>query len=502
MIRVVIADDELMMRSGLRSLIDWKQYGMSVVAECSNGKEVLEVMDNEDIQILITDIQMPLVNGLQLMKQSLERNADLQVILVSSYDEFAYVQEGIRYGAIDYLFKPTLDADQLANALSRCVAKIEQKRIQEAALGAKIHAATSLLELDLKQFLLGNKDSIPPNVSWLSSPCVCMYMKIHQLEKTEEPYGSMLEDILCKELQSLFYSEFIQGITVEIGTDMVLAIFPEQLEPKFPVPVFKKNVEEKLQITLTIGYMAVEGIKSLKAKLTIVKQLEDYVFFEGIGQMMDMDHLLQFGSLEEASELRNHDTEPASFLIHEKIKQWRERTKSPAQVKKEACQLLLSISYALGITESLPEFLEMINYTETLEDVENVLMLRFEDAGRSVEGYAGKLIAKALEYMTLKFREEINLQEVADYIHVSRSYFSLLFKRHTGKKFIDYLIELRIREAKRLLCCRDYKIYEVAEQTGFKDVKYFSKLFKRMTGYTPIEYREHQLSLSDGLTKT
>ncbi|WP_251033806.1 helix-turn-helix transcriptional regulator [Bacillus sp. ISL-75] len=103
------------------------------------------------------------------------------------------------------------------------------------------------------------------------------------------------------------------------------------------------------------------------------------------------------------------------------------------------------------------------------------------------------MITKALEYIENHYKENLTLQSVADFVHLNKSYFSLLFKKQTGRNFIDYIIELRIREAKRLLAQYDCHIYEVAEAAGFKDVKYFSKMFKKMTGFTPVKYREeHQ----------
>jgi two-component system response regulator YesN len=120
--------------------------------------------------------------------------------------------------------------------------------------------------------------------------------------------------------------------------------------------------------------------------------------------------------------------------------------------------------------------------------MEHPSQLRLND-----KGHGGQLITKAIEYIKLHYREELTLQEVADTIHVSKSYFSNLFKKQSGQNFIDYLIDLRLHEAKRMLVQNEYKIYEVAEKSGFNDVKYFSKLFKKMTQMTPVEYREkHQ----------
>ncbi|MNN48685.1 Bifunctional transcriptional activator/DNA repair enzyme AdaA [compost metagenome] len=142
------------------------------------------------------------------------------------------------------------------------------------------------------------------------------------------------------------------------------------------------------------------------------------------------------------------------------------------------------------------EQLELIRKTETLEQLASFMVGELEQNGMSIipqlsdNGYSGQLIARALEYIAAHFTENLTLQSVADTIHLSKSYFSLLFKKQTGRNFIDYLIELRIREAKRLLAQDDSRIYDVAQGAGFNDVKYFSKVFKKGTGFTPVEYRE------------
>jgi two-component system response regulator YesN len=138
---------------------------------------------------------------------------------------------------------------------------------------------------------------------------------------------------------------------------------------------------------------------------------------------------------------------------------------------------------------------------ETIDQMVTLLVCQLEEIRTALtpklidNGYDEELIKKALEYISAHYTESITLQSVADIVHLSKSYFSLYFKKQTGRNFVDYLIDLRIREAKRLLVENENRIYDVAEAAGFKDVKYFSKVFKKVTGLTPMAYREkHQVS--------
>ena len=181
------------------------------------------------------------------------------------------------------------------------------------------------------------------------------------------------------------------------------------------------------------------------------------------------------------------------------VSKWSTGSMTPEQVRREAYELLSAHAYLNGDSKTLSDYRDHIWRCDTVGQLEAALrhfaqemehpgQLRLQD-----KGHGGQLIAKAISYIKLHFREELTLQEVADTIHVSKSYLSNLFKKQSGQNFIDYLIDLRLHEAKRMLVQKEYKIYEVAEKSGFNDVKYFSKLFKKMTQMTPVEYREkHQ----------
>jgi two-component system response regulator YesN len=164
-------------------------------------------------------------------------------------------------------------------------------------------------------------------------------------------------------------------------------------------------------------------------------------------------------------------------------------------LKEEACRVLSVMFKQTADPYALVESFDLLFQSESLDELcarlmEQVDELRKHGWEKAAEIDSKSPVAQAIEYIRSHYTETITLQQVADHVHVSKNYFSILFKQTTGQNFIDYLINLRIERAKELLMTTELKVYEVAEQSGFNDTKYFSKLFKKVTGVSPVDYRE------------
>ncbi|MCZ8518300.1 MULTISPECIES: helix-turn-helix transcriptional regulator [Paenibacillus] len=298
---------------------------------------------------------------------------------------------------------------------------------------------------------------------------------------------------MFEELSGLFYTEFQDGVAAAIGGEAIFAVFPLQEGEMSLVHRFHQRVEARLRVNCSLGYTIIRGREQLATGYAASRQVIQKRFFRGIGRVFELDGSRSKETAAEQAKSKYSGANMAE-VIEVKMKQWRGEIKSAERVKMEASQIMSSFMYTQGSTAALPELIERIRQMETLDQLEELLMTVLADLGKLNPGATWTLIEKAVDYMKQRYKEEIHLQEVADHVHLSRSYFSILFKKHTGSSFIDYIHELRITEAKRLLLQNEYKIYEVAEESGFNDVKYFSRLFKKMTGQTPQEYREQQPS--------
>lgn len=389
MCKVLIVDDEPVIRFGLKASIDWKTEGLDLIGDYPNGEEALRAIQSVQPDILITDIKMPLMDGITLMKHAIERYPHLKVILVSSYNDFEYVREGLRLGAVDYILKPTLEPEDLLQLLRNTIKKIHQEKNIESKLSqiedSNVLEERRRIENEIKRIILSeekrlNLENFP---KWLQNDFLFVYMEMNQDAKVEMEYDLLYKSYVLDEIQTLFYQKIRNGISFSIGDTKMLFLIEKDKHEMEIVDSLRKQIDDEINLRFAFSHLTVSNVTS-------------------IGQ--------SFLQLQQAIDKKSLSTD-------------------------------------------------------------------------------NELIDKALDFIHQHYTEEMTLQRIGEYVHISRNYFSIIFKRHLDKNFIDYVIELRVNKAKELLVQTSLKIYEVAEKSGFRDVKYFSKAFKRLTGLSPVDYR-------------
>lgn len=515
MFRVLIVDDEPVIRKGITSFIDWEKEGIMVDDQYANGAEALSALEKQPYDILITDIKMPLLGGIELTKKALELYPWLKVILISNYSDFEYVKEGLKLGAVDYLLKLTLKKDDLLAVLRRCITMLKEERKKDSELNRYQQEAVYLerkrVEQEMKKLIVQEQPSFSSTEwapSWLEHSYACVYLMLDGAEELRENHGFLYMQFLLEEWQKMFYKQ------IEIGTAMIVAesslflILPDLNGAEQQQLIqWKQYIEKEWHVSTSAGIVTEQGINNYFKGFTDSFSACQRRFFEGLGGFYHMNR-----SENIKIDKKIHDWwpffdmisngDPTSSAIEYALKLWNGGSLPSEQVKQEACSLLTGTYRLLGAEESmLPELHDLLFKAETIDQMVSMLVCQLEEIRTTFtpklidHGYDEELIKKALEYIAAHYTENITLQSVADIVHLSKSYFSLYFKKQTGRNFVDYLIDLRIREAKRLLVENENRIYDVAEAAGFKDVKYFSKVFKKVTGLTPMTYREkHQVS--------
>ncbi|WP_372661665.1 response regulator [Cohnella sp.] len=515
--QVLIVDDEPIIRKGLKSFIEWEKEGLSLQGDCANGFEALEIIKSQHIDILITDIKMPVMDGLQLTREALEVNPNMKIVLISSYNEFEYVREGMKSGAIDYLLKPSLEADELVSVLRRCKQGLRHHREQLDVIEKYNNHALVLrrkkYEQDIIKLLVTNhSDSRLVDIfGEYNGTYMCAFVILDGLHDWQERYGKLHISVIYEDIQAIFYDSFDKGTAPLLAGEGIYLLYPDAEsaeDAEVMLYQFKKLVEDALGMQITISYCMEQATQLLEESINKSRSAGLLRFFEGTGKIYKWLELSKIRENEtEHIEMNMHTlleiirkSEQSTSVIETLEARWRSKELSSEQVKKEAVEFITAFAYSNGVSRSYSDFRENVWRCETLEQVESTVrglmkemehpsLLRLND-----KGHSGQLVTKAIEYIKLHYLEELTLQDVADSIHVSKNYCSNLFKKQAGQNFIDYLIDLRMHEAKRLLVLGECKIYEVAEKSGFNDVKYFSKLFKKITQMTPLEYRENHQS--------
>ncbi|BCG61460.1 response regulator transcription factor [Paenibacillus sp. URB8-2] len=519
MYKVLIVDDEAVIRNGISAIIDWEKEEMLVEDHYANGTEALTAMSERSFDILITDVKMPLMDGIQLTKRALELYPWLKVILISHYSDFEYVKEGLKVGAADYLLKLTLNRDELLAVLRRCVSLLEEERKRALELNyfrqSAAYRKRKGLEQEIKRRIVQKRPSSLATgwaPAWMDRRYACVYLTLDKAEEWIENYGYLYVHFLLEEIQEAFYEHIAEGAAMLAADSSLFLVVPDnEGDSEKLILEWKSTLEAGRGISTSAGTAVKQGIHHLLKGFADCRSACQRRFFEGLGGLYPMKVVETGVKAYENTYIPNDWTlfsemirsgDPVSSAIELALERWKNGTLNPEQVRQEACELLAGVHHLHPDSRwLLPHRQDMLLRTETLEQLSSYLTGQLEEIRQSLmpaladNGYGGQLITKALEYISAHYTGNLTLQSAADSVHLSKSYFSLYFKKQTGRNFIDYLIELRIREAKRLLAQNDIRIYDVAEAAGFKDVKYFCKAFKKVTGLTPLEYREkHQVT--------
>ncbi|WP_182914330.1 response regulator [Paenibacillus sp. 1011MAR3C5] len=508
--RAIIVDDEPIIRFGIKASLDWSKEGIELAGDCANGAEALQLIEEEPVDLLITDIKMPVMDGLALTKRVLELHPATKVILVSSHNDFEYVREGLRLGVADYILKHTLEPEDLQQVVRRCLVMLEkEERGREQRPGTdsgdaarqRKHWEGELKRLLLQQRALPASGEFP---AWLGDGYWGLAIVLNRVSAIEEQQGYLFKSVLLEQLTDVLYTAVPEGIGVQTGEHELFFLLPAAScdDAGQRLAELKARMEEESGASVTIGYAWGRDTVSIRETFEQGKLASGRGFFRGSGiyryQLSDAERRegLRLPVLYRANE--GAGDERLAELLGEWRDDWRQGGCPPLELKEEASRVLSIMFKQQADPYVLVESFDRLFKTETLGELCDALQSGISElrkvrmAGFDAPG-SHHPIDKALEYIRGHYLESMTLQQVADYVHVSKNYFSILFKKVTGQNFIDYVITLRVQRAKELLGGTELKVYEVAEQSGFNDVKYFSKLFKKLTGHSPIEYRERML---------
>jgi two-component system response regulator YesN len=528
MIKVMIADDETLARVGLKTLIPWEKYGFALIGEAENGKIALDLALQLKPDIVITDIKMPLLNGVELIAALREHLEDTKFIVLSSYGDFDYVKEAMRIGAEDYILKLQMEPDQFIELLNKVKLKIEAERsVHKEKIKDEWYKRRNLPALRIKLFqdllfnYYVNEEEINDQFEYLaiklhSNNFVCLLLRVENRELYDRyddndryilTYGitNVIEEILQNYPDAYVIStnsmEF--AIICSFGAD-------SENEAKSIAEKVSRHVENALKTYLNfkcrIGISGVcSHFRNLKTAYRQASEALDQGFSElkhtifHYQQHLNSSHSVgfeeEFKSIEKAFHVLDGGLIGRAFdqFIH-KIDDGR-FNKSEETLRGICWSLTFMVTvWGKEFTEEDLDKTVPLSHLEqfrTLDDFRNwIVELKAKAISLPLKIDEGKnTVARAKKYMLVNYDKDISLKSVSNYLNISPNYLSFLFKRGTNENFIDFLIHVRIEQAQYLLKHSSSKIYEIGMKVGYNDAYYFSKIFKKVTGQTPLEYR-------------
>ncbi len=513
--KIMLVDDEILIRETIRERVDWEGEGFQYCGDAADGELALPLIEQHMPDILITDIKMPFMDGLELCSVVRQRFPQIKVVILSGHDDFHYAQTALRLGAADYCLKPFSAADllQLLRAVSDRIDREESEKKRETYTAEKLFA-------DLCGGLINTAAAIKV-ADQLKLQLITSYYAVAILTlSSTDSAKTELDPDACVEAGRWVDEQLREHIDYFMykrsRTEMVLIIKCEQLDDtSLPLQALihhlqlPLNTQFQCELMLSLGHVQerLQGIhlSYLEAEADnieqkMLQQNKDALLHASTdgcydNVLLDRNRLLDFlklGSSREAPDFLREFTSGmdrinwgslyAYYLIHEVTMEMIAAARQHFQTSQSTEDLL-------------PELQRQIKHIASRDDCQRYLLSLLQQLWEWRQAGTDKysdLIHAAKLYIRQNYKDDqLSLFDISRQIAVSSSHLSKIFSQETGQTMTDYLTLVRINKAKELLKLTRCKTFEIAFQVGYKDPHYFSNLFKKVTGLTPTEYRKH-----------
>lgn len=531
-IKVFLVEDEVIIRSGVKKSINWEQEGYEFVGEASDGELAYPMILKEKPDILITDIRMPFMDGLELSRLVKKELPDIKILILSGYDEFEYAKKAIKIGVTEYLLKP-ISAAKLTEVLNAVAETIRQENEEKNLLEtyfAEMRENTERDKMRLFEKLLMGDLSMGEILEAgerfgmnLGASCykIVLFKILANLEN--HVYAEQMVDACSavEQAASMMEGVYVFQRGVEGWAFLLTAQDEKSMEES--AKILYQNLKQAMKNYTQLEYFGgigstVPRIRSLKQSFREADRAFAARFVEEANQIISqkefensqmeeglkMQGVVQIGKSREMLQkfLSNGTREEVKAFSDAYISRIEEENIRSTMVRQyvviDVCIVILSfcerISSANRLQEEAEELQKMMQKIHSLSEIKKYVVRLLNEAIELRDAESGRrysdLIAAAKkeienQYMT----EEISLNTVAISVGMSPSYFSSIFSKEAGKTFVEYLTEVRIEKAKEFLMCSSMKTSEIGYEVGYKDPHYFSYIFKKVQGCSPKEYR-------------
>jgi Response regulator containing CheY-like receiver domain and AraC-type DNA-binding domain len=529
MIKVLVVDDELLVRITLRTLLDWEKNGYCICGECSDGEQAMNVIPKLHPNIVITDVKMEHVNGDELVRFIDKNYPEICTVVISSYDDYQYVRDTLKHNAVDYLIKNDLTADVLLESLKRAGEKLnlgldnkknesDRKAIQKQfvfqLLSGLYHEKEEQLRYKMKLIRLemGTLQVLPILVSFgrIDEKSI----ENHMQEKL------MIDLSTCTMLEHIIMENH-QGLAVSIEDNLILMLI------SFDGVVSQKMINEEVQRLVQRSDFCLEKYLKQKAnfhlgRISSLQEIDqsylelcekrkrmfleeeeygsrtgaakEYNNGQGISLQDEQCILLAFKNKEEEK------LQSVLNKIFEVIRKEEIPRSGCTQLFNDLIILSFSICKKYGIEykniyDKSAGIMEYVSSIERFKDCKAFMLGLYGTIldiirKRETDKSYSKQVRNAIAYVHNHFQLAISLGETAEALNMNSSYLSKLFKEEVGAGFVEYLNEVRLSHAKELMDHKNMKLKDLIEQSGFYSYQYFFSLFKKKYNMTPKEYME------------
>lgn len=535
-IKVFLVEDEMVIRRGIKNSIDWEKEGYIFCGEASDGELAYPMIIKEKPDILITDIRMPFMDGLELCKLVKKELPNIKILILSGYDEFDYAKEAIRLGVTEYLLKP-ISSGKLLEALNGVSESIRREKEDKDLVRKYMEEMRENTEHEKQKFfeqmIAGNlsmADALETGKKYEMNLSAGMYNLLlfrFTLGEENRKSGELLGEAeyaiekLTERLEYVF--EFQRG--VEGWAFLLMADNEEQMSER--VKELSKDLEEIMKNYSTIAYFGGigqpvarlreleesfrEAERALAARFTMelnrIISVEDIRMAQNVDTLDDIE-ITSFGEIEKTRTmlekfLNNGAEDEIDEFVDVYINELPEENLKSVLMRQyiimDAYIVMMSFCEKIeGIEGEMQaqseELKNSMKTIQTLEEIKNYIRMLLKKIIGVRDTISGRRYSDIIEIAKDQIRktymsDEISLNTIAAEVGMSPSYFSSIFSKEMGKTFVEYLTEIRMDRAKELLMCSSMNTSEIGYEVGYKDPHYFSYIFKKTQNCTPKEFR-------------
>lgn len=537
MFKVMIIDDETIIRTGIKNIINWKQFDCKICAEASDGEEGAALIKQHSPDIIITDIRMPGIDGLKMINEIKDLVPNCRIIVLTGYRDFDYVQEAIKLGVFDFVLKPT-KIEELTAVIDRAVNELKSLKSKEEEFSKlkklfeqNIPVLKEKFLYDLIYEIYPSSEDVLSRADLLGIDLSPFLLLVVEIDVDENAKISQYDRNLYQfGIINTFMDVFSDSFKVtNIPLNDVAVAFILEIKGSVDYLTLINNKCDYLQelltncfgITVTIAVSS-EGreIMQLSEKYRECMEALERKFYIGNNTVIYHEDIkgffkyVDYSPLEKNQKLLLEGIKTGNEgIVSQKLEDIFEYINNNDHIDMNYLRNYywniityinnIRLSVAQASNDRSVEGINIISVHNIISESQSAQELNelVREVCRSItakiNNYNNKsiklVLRKAINYIQKHYKEQITLNIVAEHVYVSTSYLSRMFKKELGINFIDYLNGLRIEKAKELLMDPKYKTYEVAEKVGINDAHYFSRLFKKYVGISPTEFKDSVL---------
>ncbi len=508
--KVLIADDEPAVRMGLKSIIDWQGLGIEICGEAENGAECLEKILTLAPDLVLLDIRMPIMQGLDVAEQAKKQGFCGRIIIISGYSDFKYAQTAIRFGVNYYLLKP-IDEEELESAVKSICKDILREKQNSAHAGRYIDKARDMLLADILEGKAA-MDSLAPESApqyglGFSEDCFRVVAAESEGNEQESALATMFAfshadkqqiETLTLHGRSIYVlkgsrvirsqEEQVRDINHRFAQYHRLGYFAAQGRVVTSVAGLPQSYQDAVSL-LERRFFYPNGICiAVKRDVDADKLSEDTVSDIDLGQ-----YIQRMLSLIEAC-----NTDKAAALIHGLGQRLCVMNVPPEDIKSLITTFLIQMKHGVlenyrqlrSSFESDTALIASVRSATRLYEIEDYLKIKTEGVVAAISNDSrDHVIDNLIHYINKNYDKSLRLENLAELFGYNKAYLGKVFKNNVGEYFNSYLDRVRIGNAKEMLRQEHFKVYEISERIGYNNIDYFYKKFRKYVGESPSEYR-------------